>query len=111
MAKRLKREAKEEEYLPEELVARVDVSEEEEQPEKGNDLDPNSDSEDSGSEDEEECEITDSEDSEQVQANTSALEILVASCQKHGAFDRTYAYQRGPEPSERTLQASSTQSS
>jgi hypothetical protein len=118
LAKRLKREAKEErprreaeeeeeeeEYLPKELVARVDVSEEggweqEQQPEKENDSD--SDSEDS--EDEEDCEITDSEEQEPVEANTSALEILIASSQKHDAFDKTFFYQRGPEPTERTLQ-------
>ena len=38
-----------------------------------------------------------------AQANISALEILIASGQKHDAFDSTLAYQRGPEPSERTL--------
>ena len=104
LAKRLKREAKqeepeEEEYLPKELVARVDVSEEE----KVNDSESDSDSEDSELEDEEDCEITDSEEQEPVQANISALETLIASSQKHGAFDSTFAYQRGPEPSERTL--------
>ena len=55
------------------------------------------------SEDEENCKITDSEEKKPVQANTSALEILIASSQKHGSFDSTFAYQRGPEPSERTL--------
>ena len=81
-AKRLKREAlaneeeEEEECLPKELVARVDVSEEE--PEKVNDSD--SDSEDS--EDEEDCETTDNKEQEPVQANTSALDTLIASSQK-----------------------------
>ena len=82
LANRLKREAveaKEEddlEYLPKELVAWVDVREEqlEEQPEKDSDLD--SDSEDS--EDEEDCEITDSEEQDLVQANIPALETLIA---------------------------------
>ena len=49
----------------------------------------NTDSEDS--EDEEDCEITDSEEQKPVQANTSALEILIASSQKHGSFDSTLA--------------------
>ena len=49
LAKRLKTEAKdEEEYLPEELIARVDVSEEQEQlAENASDSDLDSDSEDS----------------------------------------------------------------
>ena len=38
-----------------------------------------------------------------MQANTSGIEILIASSQKHGAFDSTFPYQRGPEPPERTL--------
>ena len=102
VAKKLKREAlaeeEEEEYLPKELVARVDVSEEEPEKEKDSDLD----SEDS--EDEEDCEITDSEEQEPVQANTSALDTLIAGSQKRGAFDSTtFVYQRRPEPSERTL--------
>ena len=100
VAKKLKREAlakEEEEYLPKELVARADVTEEE--PEK----ESNSDSDSEGSEDEEDCEITDSEEQEPVQANISALETLIASSQKHGAFDSTFAYQHRPEPSERTL--------
>ena len=62
VAKKLKREAlakeEEEEYLPKELVAWVDLSEEE--PEKEKDLDLDS----SDSEDEEDCEITDSEEQE-----------------------------------------------
>ena len=55
VAQKLKRELakeKEEEYLPKEPVARVDVVEEE--PEKENDSDLDSDSEDS---DEDDCEI------------------------------------------------------
>ena len=104
VAKKLKREAlakeeEEEEYLPKELVARVDMSEEEPEKEKDSDLDSSEDSED-----EEDCEITDSEEQEPVQANTSALDTLITACQKHGAFDSTtFVYQRGPEPSERTL--------
>ena len=104
LAKRLKREAKEkEEHLPKELVSQADGNEEggleRERPEEvnGSDLDSRCSG---GAGD---CEITDSEGQELTQANTSALEILVASCRKHGAFDRTFAYQRGPEPSERTL--------
>ena len=97
VAKKLKREAlakEEEEYLPKELVARVDVTEEE--PEKESD----SDSDSEGSEDEE---ITDSEEQELVQANISALETLIASSQKHGTFDNTtFVYQRGSEPSKKT---------
>ena len=62
MAKKLKREAlekeEEEEYLPKELVARVDVSEEEPEKEKDSDADSKD------SEDEEDCEITDSEEQE-----------------------------------------------
>ena len=99
VAKKLKREAlakEEEEYLPKELVARVDVTEEE--PEKESD----SDSDSEGSEDEEDCEITDSEEQEPVQANISALETLIASSQKHGAFENTtFVYQRGSEPSKK----------
>ena len=93
LAKRPKREAKEEEeeYLPKELVARVDVSEEEKENGSESDLD----SKDSESEDGD-CEITDREEQEPVQANTSAPEIVIANSQKHGAFDRTFAYQRGP---------------
>ena len=102
LAKRLKREAKEEEeYLPKELIARVDVSEEQEQlAENASDSDLDSDSD---SDDEEDCEVTDSEEQEPVQANTPALEILIASSQKNGAFDRAFAYQRGPKPTKRTL--------
>ena len=100
-AQKLKREAlakEEEEYLPKELVARVDVVEEE--PEKENDSDLDSDLEDL---DEEDCEITDSEEQEPVQVNISALGTLIASSQKHGAFDSTtFVYQRGPEPSKKT---------
>ena len=75
LAKRLKTEAKdEEEYLPEELIARVDVSEEQEQPvENASDSDLDLDSEDS---EDEYCEITDSEEQEPVQANIPALQIL-----------------------------------
>ena len=75
LAKRLKTEAKdEEEYLPEELIARVDVSEEQEQPvENASDSDLDSDSEDS---EDEYCEITDSEEQEPVPANIPALQIL-----------------------------------
>ena len=40
---------------------------------------------------------------EPVQANTTTLEILIASSQKHGAYDKTPTHQRGPEPCERTL--------
>ena len=102
VAKKLKREAlakeeEEEEYLPKELVARMDMSEEEPEKEKDSDLDSSEDSED-----EVDCEITDSEEQEPVQANTSALDILTTK--KHGAFDSTtFVYQRRPEPSERTL--------
>ena len=72
----------------------------EEEPEKEKDLDLDS----SDSEDEEDCEITDSEEQEPVQANTSALDTLITASQKHGAFgSTTFVYQRGPEPSERTL--------
>ena len=104
LAKRLKREAKEkEEHLPKELVARVDGSEEggleRERPEEVND----SGLDGGGSGGAGECEITDSRGQELIQANTSALAILTASSHKHGAFDNTFAYQRGPEPSERTL--------
>ena len=104
LAKRLKKEAEakeaeDEEYLPKELVARVDVSEDQEQPEKDSDLDSNSED----SEDEEYCEITDCDEQELVQANMPALEILIASSQRHGAFDKAFTYQRGPEPCERTL--------
>ena len=81
------KEEEEEEYLPQELIARVDVSEEEKENES------ESLSEYDNSEDEEDCEITDSEEQEPVQANTSALEILIASRQKHGAFDSTFTYQ------------------
>ena len=77
------KEAEDEEYLPKELVARMDVSEEQEQPEKDSDLD--SDSEDS--EDEKYCEITDCNKHEPMQANMPALEILIGSGQRHGAFD------------------------
>ena len=104
VAKKLKREAlakeeEEEEYLPKELVARVDMSEEEPEKEKDSGLDSSK-----GSEDEEDCEITDSEEQEPVQANTSALDTLTTASQKHGAFDSTtFVYQRRPEPSERTL--------
>ena len=77
VAQKLKREAlakeKEEEYLPKELVARVDVFEEE--PEKENASDLDSDSEDS---DEEDCKITDSEEQEPVQVNISTLGTLIA---------------------------------
>ena len=78
LAKRLKTEAKdEEEYLPKELIARVDVSEEQEQlAENASDSDLDSDSEDS---EEEDCEITDSEEQEPVQVNAPALQILIAS--------------------------------
>ena len=97
----MKREAlekEEEEYHPKEMVARVDMNEEEPEKEKDSELD----SEDS--EDEEDCEIIDSEEQEPVQANTSALDALIAGSQKHGAFGSTpFEYQRGPEPSERTL--------
>ena len=59
---KLKREAlekeEEEEYLPKELVARVDVSEEEPEKEKDSDVDSKD------SEDEEDCEITNSEEQE-----------------------------------------------
>ena len=103
VAKKLKREAlaKKEE----ELLAQVDVTEEE--PEKENDSD--SGSEDSGGE--EDCKITDNEEQEPVQASdTSALDTLIASSQKHGAFDNTaFAYQREPEPSKRTLLRKSRQ--
>ena len=104
LAKKLKREAKEkEEHLPKELVSQADGNEEggleRERPEEvnGSDLDGGCSG---GARD---CEITDSEGQELTQANTSALEILTASSYKHGAFDNTFAYQRGPEPSERTL--------
>ena len=104
LAKRLKREAKEkEEHLPKELVSQADGNEEggleQERPEEVNSSDL--DSRCSGGAGD--CEITDSEGQELTQANTSALEILTASSYKHGAFDNTFAYQRGPEPSERTL--------
>ena len=68
LAKRLKTEAKDkEEYLPEELIARVDLSEEQEQPaENASNSDLDSDSEDS---DDEYCEITNREEQEPVQAN------------------------------------------
>ena len=60
LTKRMKREAKkEEEDLPKELVARVDMSEE--QPEKVN----NSDSDTSKDSEDEDCEITDSEEQRQ----------------------------------------------
>ena len=96
LAKRLKREAvevKEEddsEYIPKELVTWMDVCEEqlEEQPEKDSNLD--SDSEDS--EDEEDEEITDSEEQDLVQANIPAFETLIASSQRHGAFNKTFTY-------------------
>lgn len=51
----------------------MDMSEE--QPEKVN----NSDSDTSKDSEDEDCEITDSEEQRPVQANTSALEILIAS--------------------------------
>ena len=78
LAKRLKTEAKDkEEYLPKELIARVDVSEEREQlAENASDSDLDSDSKDS---EEEDCEITDSEEQEPVQANTPSLQILISS--------------------------------
>ena len=64
VTKKLKREAlakeEEEEYLPKELVARVDVPEEE--PEK----ESNSGSDSEDSENEEDCEITGSEEQELV---------------------------------------------
>ena len=100
LAKRLKREAKEEEYLPRELIARVDAGEEQELEQlakNASDSDLDSDSEDS----EEDCEITDSEEQDDpIEANASALEILIASSQKHSAFDRAFAYQRGSVPTE-----------
>ena len=72
----------------------------EEEPEKENDSDLDSDLEDS---DEEDFEITESEEQEPVQVNISALGTLIASSQKHGAFDSTaFVYQRGPEPSKKT---------
>ena len=59
---------------------------------------------DSDSEDSDEYyEITDSEEEDPIQASTSALETLIASSQERGAFDRAFAYQRRPEPTERTL--------
>ena len=64
---------------------------------------PDLNSDSGGSGDKENCEITVSEEQEPVQANTPAFEILIASSQKHGVFDRVFAYQRGPEPSERAL--------
>ena len=96
VAKKLKREAlakeeEEEEYLLKELVARVDVIEEES--EEGSDED---------SEDEEDREINDSEEQGPSQANVPALDTLIASSQNHGAFDNTtFVYQRGPEPSKK----------
>ena len=71
VAKKLKREAlakeeEEEEYLPKELVARVDVSEEEPEKEKDSDLD-NEDSEDEG-----DCGITDSEEPEALDSASTA---------------------------------------
>ena len=75
----------------------MDVTEEE--PEKESD----SDSDSEGSEDEEDCETTDSEEQEPVQANISALETLITGSQKHGAFDNTsFVYQRGSELSKKT---------
>ena len=58
-----------------------------------------SDSDNEDSEDEADCEITDSEEREPVQANSTALEISIVHSQKNGAFDRTLVHQRGPEPS------------
>ena len=81
LAKRLKTETiVEEEYLPKELIARVDVCEEQEQQLAGNasDSDLNSDSGDSEDED---CEITDSEEQKPVHATTPALQIFIASSQ------------------------------
>ena len=81
----------------------MDVSEEQEleRPAKNaSDSDLGSDSEDS----EEDCEIADSEgQNDPIEANAYALEILIASSQKHSAFDRAFAYQRGSMPTERTL--------
>ena len=81
----------------------MDVSEEQELEQlakNASDSDLDSDSKDS----EEDCEITDSEEQDNpIEANASALEILIASSQKHSAFDRAFAYQRGPVPTERTL--------
>ena len=76
----MKREAKEQEeeeqgngeYLPR-IWSLGWMSEE--QPEKVN----NSDSDTSKDSEDEDCEITDSEEQRPVQANTSALEILIAS--------------------------------
>ena len=65
----------------------MDVSKEE----KENDSESDSDS--GGLEDEGDCEITNSEEQEPAQTNASALEILVASSQKHCAFDSTFTYQ------------------
>ena len=65
----------------------MDVSKEE----KENDFESGSDSGDL--EGEEDCEITNSGEQEPAQTNASALKILVASSQKHGAFDSTFSYQ------------------
>ena len=99
VARKLKREALAkgggENYLPKEQLARVDVTEEE--PEKAS----GSDSDSEGSED---SKTADSGEQEPVQANTSAFDTLIASSKKHGAFDSTtFEYQRGPEPSKKTL--------
>ena len=104
LVKRLNEEAEgkdieDEEYLPKELVTRIDVSEEQELPEKDSDLDSNSED----SKDEEYCEITDCDEQELVQANMPTLEILIASSQRHGDFNKAFTYQRGPKPCERTL--------
>ena len=48
-----------------------------------------SDSGSEGSEDEEHCEITDSEEQEPVRANISALDTWIARGQKHDALDNT----------------------
>ena len=59
--------------------------------------------EDSDSEDEEDCEIADSEEQVPARANAPALGVLIASSRKNGAFDSAFTYQRGPKSTERTL--------
>lgn len=66
---------------------------EQERPEKENGRDLDS---------EKDCEITNSEELELIQANTPSLEIPTARSQVRGAFNSAFTHQREPEPSERT---------
>ncbi|KAF8543086.1 hypothetical protein BDD12DRAFT_933621 [Trichophaea hybrida] len=100
--------------LPNELVARIDKETEEELWSPGQVVVPaevhwDNNFEDEAEQEEDECELTDieeeeAEDDEVSPMDTDAFEALLDGSKKTGVFDEVYfRYQRGVEPSERTV--------